>query len=114
LVTGFPDDENGDVLRRMLRGGDDFTKPRDINFSIVFPSESAAEEFAGHFIQLGFKVSVQESNCVPELPWDVTVTNFMLPTHAEITEFEETLNSEAARFGGRTDGWGCFRQPVQH
>lgn len=114
MVSDFPDDENADVLRRMLRGGDDLTKPRDIDFSIVFPSNSAAEEFGNYFVRLGFKVSVQESNCVPELPWDVTVTNYMLPTHAGITEFEETLETVATRFGGRNDGWGCFRQSVQH
>jgi len=113
-VSDFPHDENGDVLRRMLRNGDDLTKPRDIDFSIIFPSNSAAEEFGKHFIRLEFKVSVQESNCVPELPWDVTVTNYMLPTHAGITEFEETLEAVATRFGGRNDGWECFRQPVQH
>ena len=110
----FPDDENGDILRRMLRDGDDFTKPRDIDFSVVFPSDSAAEEFAEHFFRLGFKISVQKSDCKPELPWDVTVTNFMLPTHDGITKFEETLEGVAARFGGRNDGWGCFCQPVQH
>ena len=114
MVSDFPDDDNGNVLRRMLRGGDDFAKPRDIDFSIVFPSDSAAKEFGNHFVQLGFKVSVEKSNCEPELPWDVTVTKYMLPTHAGITEFEETLEAVAARFGGRNDGWGCFRQSVQH
>jgi hypothetical protein len=30
----FPNDENGDVLRRMHRDGDDLTKARDIEFTV--------------------------------------------------------------------------------
>jgi lipoate-protein ligase A len=110
----FPDDENGDVLRRMQGGGDDFTKPRDIDFSVVFPSESSAVEFADHFRQTGLKVAIEEWDTERELPWDVTVTRCMLPTHLGITEFEETLAEVAATLRGRNDGWGCIRQSVQH
>ncbi len=110
----FPDDENGDVLRRMQRNGDDFTRPRDIDFSVVFPSELAAEEFAEGFRRSGFKVSVKQWEAERELPWDVTVTQYMLPTHAGVTEMEETLEHSAVALGGQNDGWGCFAQPTQH
>ena len=110
----FPDDDNGDVLRRMQRNGDDFTMPRDIDFSVVFPNDTVAQAFADHMRQSGYRVSVRESGCVPDLPWDVTVTNYMLPTHSGITEVEETLEAVASTLGGRNDGWGCFNQPVEH
>lgn len=42
----FPDDENGDVLRRMERNGDDLNISRNIDFSVVFPSEAEGDEFA--------------------------------------------------------------------
>jgi len=114
IFDEFPDDENGDVLRRMLGGGDDFTKPRDIDFSVVFPSEDAAGQFAGHFGRAGFKVAIQELDGEREMPWDVTITRYMLPTHGGITEFEETLGEAAASLGGLNDGWGCIRQSIQH
>ena len=38
----FPDDENGDVLRLMLKNGDDLSAPREIDFSVIFPTEDAA------------------------------------------------------------------------
>jgi hypothetical protein len=41
----FPDDANGDVLRRMEAGGDDLTRPRNIDFAVVFADESSAEKF---------------------------------------------------------------------
>ena len=110
----FPDDENGDVLRRMQQGGDDFTKARDVDFSVVFPDEGAAEEFADHMRQAGFTVSVEDWDRNGELLWDVTVSRYMLPTHAGITEMEDRLEVAAAPLEGRNDGWGCIRQSIEH
>lgn len=110
----FPHDENGDFLRRMQEGGDDFTKPRDMDFSVVFTSESVAEEFADHFRQSGFVVAIEKLDGERDLPWDVTVTRHMIPTYAGITEFEGTLEDVATPLGGHNDGWGCIRQEIEH
>lgn len=40
----FPDDENGDVLWDMAQDGDDLTKPREVDFSVIFPTEKAENE----------------------------------------------------------------------
>jgi hypothetical protein len=114
MIDDFPEDDNGEVLRHMQQNGDDFTKPRDIDFSVVFASQSAAEEFAEHFRRGGFKIALDELDRDRELPWDVTVTRHMLPTHAGITEVERTLEEVAAPLGGSNDGWGCIRQSVLH
>ena len=113
MLHQFPNDENGDVLRRMQENGDDLTKAREIDFTAVFPNKQLAEEFADHFRQMGHEVSVEETRCVAELPWDVIVVNHMLPSHAEISEFENTLETLAATLGGRNDGWGCIEQPIR-
>lgn len=47
------DDANADALRRMEAQGDDLTRPRNIDFTIVFADASSAEQFAGHFRALG-------------------------------------------------------------
>jgi hypothetical protein len=44
--TKFPDDENGDVLWQMLEDGDNLSKPGEIDFSVIFPTEEAALRFA--------------------------------------------------------------------
>lgn len=66
MPGSFPDDENGDVLRRMERDGDDLNISRDIDFSVVFPREAEAEEFVMQIRELGVKASLRKSNCVPE------------------------------------------------
>jgi hypothetical protein len=104
----FPDDENGDVLRRMLLNGDDLSSPRDIDFSIIFPHENSAMLFAERIIPDFDKVSHSEMETTQSLKWEVTVTRHMLPTHGGITEIEEFLAGAATPLGGKNDGWGCF------
>ena len=106
----LPNDENGDVLRRLQKNGDNLAKPRDVDFTVVFATEESAQEFAEHFLRGGYKISVSNSNCVPDLPWDVVVTKYMVPSHSGITQSEEALQEIAEGLGGRTDGWGCFSQ----
>jgi len=106
----FPEDENGDVLYRMARSGDNLCIERAINFSVVFPSASARREFLESLGEEGLEGKPEQGNPDYE-PWDVTVTQVMLPTHENITSFERRLEFLAIPHGGRNDGWGCFQQP---
>jgi hypothetical protein len=107
----FPDDDNGDVLRRLEAQGDNLARPRNIDFTVVFPEEGVAERFAEHFRKQGYVVSVEFAQTVKELPWDVVVVKHMRPSHHEIGDFESTLQEFAGALGGRNDGWGCFSEP---
>jgi len=107
----FPDDANGDVLRRMEAKGDDLTQPRNIDFTVVFVDESSAEKLADHFRKLGYEISAKNAGTDPTLPWDVIVVRHMVPSHEGIRNFEGLLQSVADRWGGQNDGWGCFSGP---
>ncbi len=106
----FPSDENGDALRRMHEAGDDLTRSRDVDFTVVFPTENVAEEFAKHFRALGYTASVEFAQTVEECPWDVVIVSHMEPLHSEIGRFEDVLESAATPLGGRNDGCGCFSE----
>jgi hypothetical protein len=106
-----PDDDNGDVLRRMEKNGDDLNQLRDIDFTVVFRQQDEAERFAEHFREQGYKVSVAGDGPVAESPWDVVVIKHMTPTYEEIGDFETALQEVADTLGGHNDGWGCFNQP---
>jgi len=108
-MNTFPDDDNGDALRRMQSHGDDLSRPRDIDFTVIFPNQSA-ERFATYFRELGFTATAELTHAQPELPWDVLVVNHMIPTHADVVAFERTLEVAATPLGGRYDGWGCLSQ----
>ena len=107
----YPNDVNGDVLRRMEAQGDDLTKPRNIDFTVAFADENSAAQFAEHFRSLGHEVSVEFTETNQDRPWDVVVVQHMVPSHDEITSFENLLQSVADGWGGHNDGWGCFSEP---
>jgi hypothetical protein len=98
----YPNDANGDTLRRMEAQGDDLTRPRDIEFSVAFPDESSAEQFAAHFRALGHEVSVQAGEVDQDFPWDVIVVQHMAPSYDGVTNFETLLQSVAGTWGGTT------------
>ncbi|WP_440224225.1 ribonuclease E inhibitor RraB [Dokdonella sp. MW10] len=104
----FPDDENGEVLWRMAQDGDNLDKAREIDFSVIFPSEEAAMQFATRLLRRGEKVSFGSHEGDDECPWQVEVHPVMLPTHRNVTDFENVLAMESESLAGRNDGWGCF------
>jgi hypothetical protein len=106
----FPNDENGDVLRRMHENGTDLNQPRKVDFIAVFPDEVSARTFGTHFAADNI-VSFERTDCAEGLPWDVKVTRKMVPTHQAITDFEKMLAHVASGLGGRNDGWGTLSEP---
>jgi hypothetical protein len=105
-----PGDDNGDALLRLEEQGDDLTIARHIDFSVVFPVESAAEQFAEHFRAEGFVASVYFAEEMKEFPWNVNVVKHVKPSYREIGNFERALQGVADTLGGHNDGWGCFSE----
>jgi hypothetical protein len=110
-LNKFPQDENGEVLWRMHSSGDDLSKIREMDFSVVFSTEKQALDFLVAVLLAGHKVQLRRFKEQPDgLTWDVTISTHMAPTHLHVTEFEQLLADTAAAYGGRNDGWGCFAQ----
>jgi hypothetical protein len=108
-MTTFPNDENGDVLRRMQASGDNLEKPRDIDFNFVFEKEADANGFCAAVRKLGFE-RVRCKFFEQKKMWDVRVIVFLMPTHVEITQTELKLDTLSREFCGRADGWGCLAE----
>jgi hypothetical protein len=111
----FPDDVNGNVLWHFRTKGDALTEPREIDFTIIFPSEETAVEFAVTCLRSGFKVemaeSTEEERQEDGLNWNVTVYTYAVPTHIDITALEQSLGEHATPLGGRTSGWSAIFVP---
>lgn len=108
--TICPDDENGNVLWLMLSRGDNLAIPREINFSVVFPTEDEAMKFAIELLRNDQKVSFSKYDGMEGFPWQVEVHPFMPATYENITGYEKSLANFAAPFGGINDGWGSITQ----
>jgi len=105
--SAFPNDENGNILNKMVQQGDDLSKSRDINYSFVFTSEGKAKAFTNQ-VQTTTGLKTELSWYEERKLWDATVTKNMIPTHRDITALEQSLTQLAASNGGEADGWGCF------
>src|SRR5688500_17677397 len=102
----FPDDDNGNVLRRMLAAGDDLTDPRDIDFNHVFVKEEKALGFVAAVRRLGYYRASHQFWEAKKM-WDARFVVLMMPNHSEITQVELKFGAVAREFLGRADGWGC-------
>lgn len=107
----YPKDANGDALRRMEEAGDDLNRPRNIDFTVVFPNRDAAEEFADQFRKRGHAASIEFAETDENFPWDVVIVKHMIPTHEGISDFEGLLQHVASSLGGHNDGWGSLSEP---
>ena len=110
----YPDDANGDALRHMEAQGDDLTRPRNVEFTVVFPNKNAATQFADHICTLGYSAAVELTETVEAFPWDVIVVKQMIPSHEAIGAFEDSLKRVADAYGGHNDGWGCLSSIPDH
>ena len=102
----FPNDTNGDVLRRMAANGDDLRTPRNVDFERIFDSKDGAVAFLSEVASPSqeARLSWYQERSV----WNVQVVLHMVPTHAEISRIEAHLDAIAKKHGGDADGWGCF------
>jgi regulator of RNase E activity RraB len=107
VTDGFPNDSDGDALRRVANDGSDMSKPMCIDFHVAVPDEAAAKGLAETVYRFGYRVSIYDSAEGP-LPWTCEVSTRMLATHEGVLAVQEELAELSAPFGGHPDGWGTF------
>jgi hypothetical protein len=102
----FPNDENGDVLRRMEKNGDNLKVARNIDFYFKFHDMSAAQDFVRKEIDSrdGFTYKLSKIGAYI----DVVVIKEMIPTYDNVTATESDLGDAAICYGGEPDGWGSI------
>lgn len=106
----FPDDENGSALWNMVQQGDDLSKQRDVEFTVIFSTEDEALKFGAILFVNRQQVLLCDNHESDEYPYEVVATITMAPNHQEITDYEGLLEQCATDLNGANDGWGCESQ----
>lgn len=107
MAHEYPDDSDGDALRRVMNDGSDMSKPMFIGFQVAVPDETAAKALAEVAYKLGYRVSVYDSEeC--RLPWTCECSTRMLATYEGVLAVQAELADISKQFGGFPDGWGTF------
>lgn len=108
----FPDDENGDVFRRMEASCFNFSIPHNVDFFAVLPNMEEADAVAKQFIaghDAGEPI-VSVETCPGEKGAELTIVKAMLVTYENVTQFEKLLARRVARHDGYVDGWGVMQE----
>ncbi len=107
MAINFPNDSDGDALRRLVDIGSDMTKPMYISFQVAVPDEAVAKALADVAWKRGYRVNMYASlGCT--LPWTCECSTRMLATYENVLAIQAELAELASQFGGHPDGWGSF------
>ena len=112
MTSDYPNDSDGDALRRVVAGGSNMSRSMDIDFHIAAWEEVAAQSVAEEAARLGYRTRIsfyeQDSDTGPHPPWTCTCTRTMVPDYDALITVQAELANIAHLFGAYVDGWGTF------
>jgi regulator of RNase E activity RraB len=101
----YPNDADGDALRRITADGSDMTKPMVIDFHVAAPDQAAAEAIAEAAGQRGYQTKVYRHD---DGAWTCECSKEMIATHEGVVSAQGELDVLSQPHGGDSDGWGTF------
>jgi len=113
----YPDDADGEALKRLHADGNDMSRPMAIDFEIAAPDGPTAESIvaalaaAGYAGQSWYDEGESESSDESDEfgpSWNVTVTITMVPMYDDIIRIQNDLERVVGPHSGFSDGWGTF------
>ena len=107
-LTLFPNDTIGDTLWQMQQAGDILDKAREIEFSVLFPSQALALEFGQLLLENNQKLSCTPFQDNEELPWEITAYPEMSLNYEDISAYQKLLETSSAPSQGKFDGFYCL------
>ena len=106
MAADYPNDADGDALRRLVEAGADMTKPMDIEYSVAVPSESAGKQIATAANQRGYASELFHDEAHDS--WSVYCIKRMLPTYEGVMAAQAEISELSRPFDCECDGWGTF------
>jgi hypothetical protein len=102
----YPNDADGDSLRRVRDSGSDMSRPMTIDFSVNVPDEGTARAVADAVSMHGFDPSISDNE--GRGAWSVYCAKTMLATYDSVLAAQAQLNELVKSHGGICDGWQTF------
>jgi regulator of RNase E activity RraB len=106
VAMDYPDDNDGDALRKVAEAGADMSSPMVIEFSIEAADERSARNIAELVDAQGFDPSISDNE--GRGSWSVYCAKSMLATYDGVVAVQAELTALVAAHGGHCDGWGTF------
>jgi len=104
----FPNDNIGETLWKMQQAGDDLERIRELEFSVLFPSQALALQFGQLLLENNQKLSFTPFQDNDALPWEITAYPEMPLSYDSISAYQELLETSSEQFQGKFDGFYCL------
>lgn len=101
----YPNDADGDVLRRIAGNGSDMSKPMEVDFAVAAPDEDSARAVAEAAAKRGYRTNVGRDDAGG---WSCYCTRTMLATYDGVMAVQAELDGLGHPYGAHADGWGTF------
>jgi len=109
----YPDDENGDVFRRLEKDNFDFSIEYPVEFFAIYATEEEADIVARQYVadlKSGQKFKNIETRPSENGGMELELVPVMLITYKNICEFEAKLAERTSEVMGYLDGWGILHE----
>ena len=106
MQPDYPNDSDGDALRRVAAHGSDMSLPMLIDFPVVVATELAAQQFSAVAAGNGFNVQVWKHD--DDSKWDVICDVEMVPSYDGVVRVQRQLTELPVPFHGVCDCWATF------
>ena len=100
----FPDDDDGDALRRVASNGADMSRPMSIDFFVAVPDREAGEAIVRVAMSSGYRAELVHD--AEDDAWDCYCSKVMLPTYDGVVQTQREVDELGRPFGGQCDGLG--------
>jgi len=107
-LTLFPNDQIGDALWQMQQAGDELEQIREIEFSVLFPSQELALQFGQLLLENNQKLSFTPFQDNDDYPWEITAYPEMPLNYESISAYQELLVTSSEPLKGKFDGFYCL------
>jgi len=107
-IALFPNDQTGDALWKMQQAGDDLDQPREVEFSVLFPTQALALQFGQLLLENNQKLSFTPFQDNDEYPWEITAYPEMPLNYENISAYQKLLEASSEPLQGKFDGFYCL------
>ncbi len=102
----FPDDVDGDVLRRLEESGFDFQKPTTIDFNVDFDSWPPHPDAVSKLKEFAGAIEIYEPD--GEYSGYILFNIHQILSYKLVIETQDNVTSLVAEYGGICESWGVL------
>lgn len=99
----YPDDEDGQLLRRIAADGSDMAQPMEVDFLVAVPDAAVGDQVADAAEALGYAVTVEVEE---GRGFTCYCTKQMRLSHAAVVSAQTELDAIAEPLGAAVEAWG--------